>query len=74
MFTLCYILSPRIGERDSKFRDSTNDLPVKRGFSNTQDGINQAGLHDTIGENEITKMDFIPLQIKAIGGKGGVAF
>ena len=59
----------RIGERDSKFRDSTNDLPVKRGFSNTQDGINQAGLHDTIGENEITKMDFIPLQIKAIGGK-----
>jgi hypothetical protein len=59
----------RVGERDSKFRDSTNDLPVKRGFSNTQDGINQSGLHDTIGENEITKMDFIPLQIKAIGGK-----
>ena len=68
-----------VGERDSKFRenksnskginDTTEYLAVKRGFSNTQDGINQAGLHDTIGENEITKMDFIPLQIKAIGGK-----
>lgn len=59
----------KIGERDSKFRDTKNDLPVKRGFSNKEDGINQAGLHDKIGENEITKMDFIPLQIKAIGGK-----
>ena len=59
----------RGGKRDSKFRDTKNDLPIKRGFSNTQDGINQSGLHDTIGENEITKMDFIPLQIKAIGGK-----
>jgi len=59
----------RVGKRDSKFRDTKNDLPIKRGFSNTQDGINQAGLHNTIGENEITKMDFIPLQIKAIGGK-----
>lgn len=59
----------RVGKRDSKFRDTKNDLPIKRGFSNTQDGINQSGLHDTIGENEITKMDFIPLQIKAIGGK-----
>ena len=68
-----------IAKRDKKFRESKSDsdgitttkkyLKEKRGFSNTQDGINQAGLHDTIGENEITKMDFIPLQIKAIGGK-----
>ena len=60
-----------ISERDEKFRDSKSKL-LDKGWKTKEDAINQSGLHDgklKLGQKSIDDVDFIPLSIKAIGGK-----
>ena len=61
-----------VKDRDKRIRDAENKLSVNKGFSNTDDVINQSGIYDggtdkeTAIKHELDTKDFIPLYFRNI--------
>jgi len=61
-----------VKDRDKRIRDAENKLSVAKGFSNTDDVINQSGIYDggtdkeTAIKHELDTKDFIPLYFRNI--------